>query len=133
WALAAGATCIVVMVALARVLPAERKWQRRVEIRAATLSGEVADARAALSLEKATRDSVDARARELKAVERDLLRADSKSSGEATLAALVSAAAASSGIKIDALALDADGSDVGPLQYVSVTGDATGDIGSLVT
>ena len=130
-ALAAGATCIVFMVAVGRALPAERKWQAGAEIRAALLSREVADARAVLSREKTTRDSVAARASMLKAVERDLLRAESKASGEATLAALVSAAAASSGITIDALALAADGSDVGPLQYVSVTGDATGDIQSL--
>jgi len=132
-ALAAGATCIVFMVVLGRVLPAERKWQARAEIRAALLSGEVADARAVLSREKTTRDSVAARASMLKAVERDLLRAESKASGEATLAALVSAAAASSGIKVDALALDGDGADPGPLHYVSVSGDATGDIESLAT
>ena len=130
-ALAAGATCIVLTVMLGTVIPAERRWQAHAEIRAALLSRELAEARAVLSREIATRDSVVARVRMLQTVERDLVRVESKSSGEATLAALVSTAAASSGIKVDALALDADGVDAGPLEYVSVTGDATGDIQSL--
>jgi len=130
-ALAAGATCMVLVVVLGRLVPAERSWAARAEIRAAMLSRELSEARMVIGNEKATRDSVVARARVLQRRERDLLHVEGKSNGEAALAAIVSTAAASADIKIDALALDADAGNDGSLQSVAVTGGATGDIQAL--
>lgn len=130
-ALTAGAICILLVVILGRVVPAERAWAGRAEIRAALLSRELAEARFVIANENATRDSAAARARLVRTIERSLLHVESRSSGDGAVAALVSKAAASSGIKVDALALDADGGDNGALQSLAVTGGATGDIQAL--
>ena len=128
-----GATCILFMILVAKVLPAERRWDTRVEMRAAVLEREVVDARSMVSRETATRDTVAMRMRALRMLEGGLLRAETKSGGETSLAALVSTAAATAGIKLDALSLDSDVGDNGRIRTASVTGGATGDIQGLAT
>jgi hypothetical protein len=119
------------MILVAKVLPAERRWDTRVEMRAAGLDREVASARSLVSRETATRDAVAMRMRALRMLEAGLLRAETKSGGETSLAALVSTAAATAGIKLDALSLDSDAGDHGRIRTASVTGGATGDIQGL--
>ena len=127
-ALAVGATSLLLIIGLARVVPAERRWRARTELRATLLAREVAAARTLVAGEKATRDSLAARARVLHLSDARLMHADNTSAGEAALAALVGTAARSSNIKVDALALDANGGDGGSIRTVAVTGGATGDI-----
>ena len=129
--IAVGATCILFMILVAKVLPAERRWDTHVEMRVAVLEREVADARSMMSRETATRDAVAKRTRALRMLEAGLLRAETKSGGETSLAALVSTAAATAGIKLDGLSLDSDAGDNGRIRTASVTGGATGDIQGL--
>ena len=131
--LAVGAGCILCMILVARVVPAKRRWDARTEMRAMVLAHQVADARSLVAREKVARDALTARTRALDRVETGLIRADTKSAGEAALAALVSTVAASAGIKVDALALDADAANGGSLRSVSVTGGATGDLQGLAS
>lgn len=129
--LVVGVACILFMIFIVRVVPAKRRWDARAEARAMVLAHEVADARNLVAREKATRDALTARTRMLGRLNARLIHVDSKSAGEAALAALVSAAATSAGIKVDALALDADAAGGGSLRTVSVTGGATGDLQGL--
>lgn len=129
--IALGAMCILLMILVAKVLPAERRWDTRVEMRAALVEREVADARSLVGRETTTRNAVAMRTRALRMLEAGLLRAETKSGGETSLAALVSTAAATAGIKVDALSLDSDAGDHGRLRTASVTGGATGDIQGL--
>lgn len=131
--IAVGATCILFMILVAKVLPAERRWETRVEMRAAVLEREVDDARSMVSRETATRDAVAKHTRALRMLEAGLLRAETKSGAETSLAALISTAAATSGIKLDALSLDSDAGNYGRIRTASVTGGATGDIQGLAT
>ncbi|HEX5178976.1 MAG TPA: GspMb/PilO family protein [Gemmatimonadaceae bacterium] len=125
-ALAVGAVSIAAMIAFVKVVPSLRRWDDRLELRQALLTRQVSAARQLLGHDRAMRDSLSARSRALEGVEVGLLRAESKSAAEAALASLVSATAAAAGVKIDALALDADVDD--GVELVTVSGGATGDI-----
>lgn len=125
-ALAVGAVSIAAMIAFVKVVPSLRRWNDRLELRQVLLTRQVSAARQLLGHDRAMRDSLSARSRALEGVEVGLLRAESKSAAEAALASLVSATAAAAGVKIDALALDADVDD--GVELVTVSGGATGDI-----
>jgi len=127
-ALAAGAACILLMILGIRVIQAVRQWEIHVALREALLMRQLAESRRIVGHEKAAADTLRSRARALTALEAGLMRAESKSAGEAALAALVSTTATSAGIKLDALALDAAADRGGGIGIVSVTGGAAGDI-----
>lgn len=126
--LAAGAACILLMILGIRVIPAVRRWEIRVALREALLMRQLAESRRVVGHEQEVADTLRFRAHLLTALEAGLIRAQSKSAGEAALAALVSTTAQSAGIKLDALALDAAADRGGGIGIVSVTGGATGDI-----
>lgn len=127
--LTVGSACIIAMIAFAKVLPGIRKWEDDAAVRQALLTRELATGQVTVAQERAMRDSLKSRTRALQSRETGLLQGESRSAAEGALAAVVSATAASAGLKIDALALDGE-IDEG-VQVVSVTGAATGDIAGL--
>lgn len=131
--IAVGMACIFGMILVAKILPAERKWDDREEMRAMLSERELAEARSLISEEGSTREALAARSRELRKLEVGLVRSETISGGETALAAVISTAAAAAGIKVGALALDTDTGDHGTLRTVSVTAEASGDIQGLAS
>jgi hypothetical protein len=130
-ALVIGACVIFVAVVGKHAVPALLTWQRDVRD-AASLNVEKL-ARATLSLKRAAQvhDSLELRRARVLALAPALLGGDSPATASATLAGIVSGAAARSNVRIGALQLSADTATRGVFTRVSVHGDATGDIAGI--
>jgi hypothetical protein len=130
-ALVFGACMILIVLVGRNVVPALFTWQRGV--RDAASRNEEKLGRAKLSLGRAARvqDSLKSRSARLVALAPALLGGDSPATASATLAGIVSGAAARSNVRIGALQLSADTATRGVFTRVSVHGDATGDIAGI--
>jgi len=127
-ALLVGAVTVFTVVALSRGLPARSSWQRRVREDARVSRTEAARARALLGIGKAIEDSLAARDERFMALAPKLLGGESPAAAGATLAGLLSGAAASSGVRVGAVQIRPDTASTGAFMRVSVRADATGDI-----
>jgi type II secretion system (T2SS) protein M len=107
------------------------RWQR--EVRDAVSLSEEKLTRAKLSLERAAKvqDSLKVRSARVVALAPAVLGGDSPATASATLAGIVSGAAARSNVRIGALQLSADTAARGIFTRVSVHGDAIGDIAGI--
>jgi hypothetical protein len=123
-----GAVTVFTMVALSRGLPAWSSWQRRVREDARVSRTEAARAQALLGIGRAVEDSLAVRDERFVALAPKLLGGESPAAAGATLAGLVSGAAASSGVRVGAVQIRPDTTSTGAFTRVSVRADATGDI-----
>ncbi|HSU93718.1 MAG TPA: type II secretion system protein GspM [Gemmatimonadaceae bacterium] len=124
--------CVTLIVLVGRnALPALFTW-RRAAREAASRNEEKLD-RAKLSLRRAAQvqDSLKSRSIRVVALAPALLGGGSPATASATLAGIVSGAAARSNVRIGALQLSADTATRGVFTRVSVHGDATGDIAGI--
>jgi hypothetical protein len=131
-ALVIGACVILIVVVGRNTVPALLTWQR--DARAAASRNEEKLGRAMLSLKRAAqvKDSLKSRSARVVALAPALLGGDSPATASATLAGIVSGAAARSNVRIGALQLSADTAATrGVFTRVSVHGDATGDIAGI--
>ena len=132
-ALVIGACVILIVLVVRNVVPALLTWQRGV--RDAASRNEEKLGRANLSLRRAAQvqDSLRSRSARVVALAPAVLGGDSPATASATLAGIVSGAAARSNVRIGALQLSADTAARGIFTRVSVHGDATGDITGITT
>jgi|GEM_PF-959082 len=127
-ALLVGAVTVLLMVVLSRGLPAWSSWQRRMREDARVARTEAARAEALLGIGRAIEDSLAARDERYVALAPKLLGGESPAAAGATLAGLVSGAAASSGVRVGAVQIRPDTGSTGAFTRVTVRADATGDI-----
>jgi hypothetical protein len=130
-ALVLGASVILVVLLGKNVIPAILSGQR--EARDTASRNEEKLARATVSLKRATqvRDSLRARGARVIALAPALLGGDSPATASATLAGIVSGAAARGNVRIGALQLSSDTAARGMFTRIGVHGDATGDIAGI--
>jgi hypothetical protein len=130
-ALALGGACIVTMFAAARGVPALLSWKRDLRSEAAERRSSVADARAIIGVEQGVRDSTALEGQRVIALAPLLLSGDTPASASATLAGIISGAAAVSNVQLGALELRSDSSAQLAFTRVVVKGSANGDIHGL--
>jgi hypothetical protein len=121
--------CVILIVLVGRnAIPSLLTWQR--DVRDAASRNEEKLGRAKLSLGRAAQvqDSLESRNARVVALAPALLGGDSPATASATLAGIVSGAAARANVRIGALQLSADTAARGIFTRVSVHGDAIGDI-----
>jgi Type II secretion system (T2SS), protein M subtype b len=109
-------------------VPPLLRWESESQSAAQELRSERTRAEQQIARATAIRDSATMRGRQLIALGPLLLEGDSPSSAAATLAGLVSAAAAKSNVRIGSLQLTVDSAGAGVFLRVSVRGDLTGDV-----
>jgi hypothetical protein len=127
-ALLVGAITVFTMMALSRGLPAWSAWQRRVREDARVSRAGAERARALLGIHGAIEDSLAARDERFVALAPKLLGGESPTAAGATLAGLVSGAAAGAGVRLGAVEIRPDTAGPGAFTRVAVRADATGDI-----
>jgi hypothetical protein len=116
------------IISVSRSLPAWLAWQREARASAAEVQTELAHARAGAAARKAVHDSLAARGQRLLALAPALLSGDSPASAAATLAALVSGAAAQANVRLGAVQVRPDSVALGAFTRVAVRASATGDV-----
>lgn len=127
-ALWGGAAAIVLLLLLARGVPAWRAWDAGARASAAEMAAEAAEAAATVERFPAALDSLEARRGRLVALGAGVLDAGSPASSGAELAALVSGAAARAGVQLGAVQPRADTAAAGTFVRVGVRADGTGDL-----
>jgi Type II secretion system (T2SS), protein M subtype b len=127
-ALLMGVGGVLGLIAAARGIPAWLQWQREARASAAERLTELASAESSLRNEPAVRDSLAASARRMLALAPSLLSGDTPAAAGATLAGLVSGAAAQASTRLGALQVRADSMSHGTFTRIAVMGNATGDV-----
>jgi hypothetical protein len=126
--LALGACAVVGLIALARGLPAARRWDAGVHARAASAAGEVASARADAAqlptLRSALRDARD----RADALDSSLIAGETPDAASAALAAEVRRIADSCAMQVSAFRLRADSTAVNHIAHVGVRINGTADV-----
>jgi len=112
-------------------VPPLLRWESESRSAAQELRSERTRAEQQIARATAIRDSATMRGRQLIALGPLLLEGDSPSSAAATLAGLVSGAAAKSNVRIGSLQLAVDSAGPSVFLRVSVRGDLTGDVRGL--
>jgi hypothetical protein len=126
--LVAGVLIIGAIISGSRGVPAWLGWQREARASAAEVQTELAHARAGAAARNAVHDSLAARGQRLLALAPALLSGDSPASAAATLAALVSGAAAQANVHLGAVQVRPDSVARGAFTRVAVRASATGDV-----
>ena len=127
-ALTIGAGAIALVLLLSRGVPAMLAWQRDTSRAADAREEQLTRATAALARVGAVRDSMRARGARIVALAPALISGDTPASASATLAGIISGAAALSNVKVGALQLHADTASRDAFVRVAVHGEATGDV-----
>lgn len=127
-ALAAGGIAIAAVALLGRGLPALMGWERIEIARATEGRSRLADARLAIGRAPRVADSARAHGARLVALAPVLLGGDSPATASATLAGILSGAAARANVRVGALQLNADTTSRGTFVRIGVRGEVTGDI-----
>ncbi|MFN2397811.1 MAG: type II secretion system protein GspM [Gemmatimonadaceae bacterium] len=127
-----GAIALVLILGTARGVPAWLAWVRNARASAQEMTHAVWRTESLIRSERAASDSLSARNERLQLLERELLDGDSPAVAAASLAGLVSDAAASSGVELGTVQLRADSSSTTAFIRVSVRADATGDVRGLM-
>ncbi|HEV7702777.1 MAG TPA: type II secretion system protein GspM [Gemmatimonadaceae bacterium] len=130
-ALTFGVGAIAVLFAIGKGVPRLLAWERAARSDASDQLDEFDRATAEISRAAIVRDSAKARGARIIALAPALIEGDSPATASATLAGLISGAAARSNVKIGALQLHADTNSRGTFVRVGVRGDATGDIAGI--
>lgn len=126
--LALGAATIGLLFALGRGVPALRRWEREQRAEAAELAAEAARARGSVRAHGVVRDSLKARETRFLALAPLLLGGETPAVAGATLASLVSGAAAACSVRLGAVQVRADSAGQGVFTRVAVRADAVGDV-----
>lgn len=127
-ALLVGVASVGFLVAVSRGLPAWRSWRESAYEEATAATTDLARARSLLSVSRAIGDSLDARNDRFLSLAPALLGGESPAAAGATLAGIVSGAAATAGVRIGAVQIRPDTMSSSTFTRVSVRADATGDI-----
>lgn len=130
-ALAIGVGAIVILFAIGKGVPRLLLWERDARSDASDQQEDLDRAVAEISRANVVRDSAKARGARIIALAPALVGGDSPATASATLAGIISGAAARSNVKIGALQLHADTSSRGTFVRVGVRGEATGDIAGI--
>lgn len=130
-ALGAGVSVILALVALSRAVPAVRVWRADRLERARLVRDQVARTTTLLARRRAVAESLAARTARLTATAPGLITGDSPAAAAATLAGLVSGAAAVAGVRLTAVQVLADTVGSRELPVVRVRAEAVGDVTGL--
>jgi hypothetical protein len=130
-ALAFGIGAIAIFFALGKGVPRLLSWERDARSDASDQREDLDRATAEIARTNVVRDSARARGARIIALAPALVGGDSPATASATLAGIISGAAARSNVKIGALQLRADTSSRGTFLRVGVRGEATGDIAGI--
>jgi hypothetical protein len=126
---AVGALAVVVALGVGRGLPAWRAWKSAAVASAALQTERAVDAEASVRGLRARIDTVEARQRRLGELAPALLDGTTPAAAGASLAALVSGAAARSGVRLNSVQVAQDSASAGrTFLRVSLHADATGDV-----
>jgi type II secretion system (T2SS) protein M len=126
-----GACVILIVLGGRYAAPGLSTWQREARDAASGSAEKLARAKASLGRAAQVQDSLKVRSARVIALAPALLGGDSPATASATLAGIVSGAAARSNVRIGALQLSADTATRGIFTRVTVHGDATGDIAGI--
>lgn len=126
--LGVGAIVIVLLVLLARGIPAWRRWDAEVRASAAEMAAEAARAEQTVRLLPASLDSLEARRARFVAVGGGALEGETAAASGAALAALVSGAAARAGVQVGSVQVRPDTASAGTFMRIGVRADGTGDL-----
>jgi hypothetical protein len=127
-ALTIGAGLIAMVLLSSRGVPAMLAWQREKDRDSDARQEKLERAMAAMSRVSSVRDSIRARGARIVALAPALVAGDTPASASASLAELMSGAAALSNVKLGALQLHADTTSRDAFVRVGVHGEATGDV-----
>jgi hypothetical protein len=127
-ALTIGVGTIAILFSIGRGVPTLLSWERNVRSKAGNLQDDLDRATAEIARASVVRDSAKARGARIIALAPALVGGDSPATASATLAGIISGAAALSNVKIGALQLRCDTSSRSTFVRVGVRGEATGDI-----
>lgn len=127
-ALAMGGAIVLALAVLGRGLPALIRWDGQSRVATRDVREQSARADQLITKAVAVRDSATMRGRQLIALAPLLLDGGSSSTASATLAGLVSGAAAKANVRLGSLRLAVDTSAHGVFARISVRGDGTGDV-----
>jgi type II secretion system (T2SS) protein M len=130
-ALMFGVVSIAILLAMGKGAPKLISWERGARSDASDQQEDFDRATAEIARVSEVRDSAKARGARLIALAPQLVGGDSPATASATLAGIISGAAALSNVKIGALQLEADTSSRGTFMRVGIRGEATGDIAGL--
>ena len=123
-----GGAVIALLLLFTRGLPAWRRWSAGSRAAAERQLGREADARASLRALRATVDSAEARRDRLGRLAAALLDGESSAAAGATLASILTGAAARAGVRLGSVQVQPDTAAAGTFTRVAVRADATGDL-----
>lgn len=123
-----GAAVIALLVLLARGLPALRRWDAYARASAADMATEAARSESAVRSLAQGLDSLHARKARFIALGAGVLEGGSSAAAGASLASVLSGAAARAGVRMGSLQVRADTASAGTFIRVSVRADGTGDL-----
>jgi Type II secretion system (T2SS), protein M subtype b len=123
-----GGAAIALLVLFARGLPAWRRWDAAARADVRRELGREADARAAVAGLRATLDTAEARRDRLGRLTPALLDGESPSAAAATLASILTGAAARAGVLLGAVDVRPDTASGGTFTRVAVHTGVTGDL-----
>jgi hypothetical protein len=127
-ALLAGVAALAIVLAVGRGVPAFLSWQREARGEDAEARQALARDRSLIALDPATRDSAIVRGRRVIALAPVILSGDSPNSAGATLAGILSGAAAQSGVRLGAVQIRSDSLSRDAFTRIGAHMEATGDI-----
>ena len=127
-ALLIGVISIGSLVTVSRGLPAWRTWRQSVHEEATASATDLARARSLLAMSTTIGDSLAVRNDRFLAMAPALLDGASSAAAGATLAGLVSGAAATAGVRFGAVQIRSDTASSETFTRISVRADAAGDI-----
>ncbi len=131
-ALLRGAAAIALVLAATRGIPAWLDWQRESRGADEETRNALARDRALVMNEAAVRESTIARGRRLIALAPSILSGDSPGNAGATLAGVLSGAAALSGVRLGSVQLRGDSLSRTAFTRIGARMDATGDIRGVI-
>jgi hypothetical protein len=123
-----GAVTIAGLVLLARGLPAWRRWDADTRASAAEMATEAVRAESVVQQLPAALDSLQARRARYVALGRGVLDGESTAAAGASLASLVSGAAARAGVQIGSVQVRPDSAGAGTFMRITVRAEGTGDL-----
>ena len=126
--LAIGAGAIALLLLVSRGIPAWRRWDADARAGAAEFLRDEAEARTQVRILPALVDSAEARRNRLSRLAPSLLDGESAASAGATLASILTGAAARAGVRLGSVQVNADTASASTFTRVSVRADATGDL-----
>jgi hypothetical protein len=127
-ALLACVGAVSIVLALARGVPAYLSWQREARAEDAEARLALAKDRSLVTFDPAMRDSALIRGRRLIALAPVILSGDSPNSAGATLAGILSGAAAQSGVRLGAVQIRGDSLSRDAFTRIGARMDGTGDV-----